>query len=404
MIDGDSPSPPAPEFLRYPFAPIPARMPIVMLRTMLPARRARLDRVLAERDLPALLVTSPLNVSWLTGFTGDSSFAVVLPGRVCLVSDTRFAIQIAEECPDLETRIRGPHTSTWQEAGDLVRALGLTSLAIEADEITLAQEARLRELCGNVRLIPTGAVVERLRAVKDEYEVGEIRRAVQIAHRAFDMFRAMISADDSEKSLADAMEGYVRRAGGIRTGFPTIVGIGDRSALPHCPPSARKVGESPFLLLDWGAVAGQYTSDVTRVMPSPGRERNRQTIEIETRLRKIYTVVLQAQGAAEAGLRPGVDVRSVDRLARRVVEDAGFGERFNHGLGHGIGLEVHEMPSVRTNSDDVLEAGQVITLEPGIYLDGFGGVRIEDDFLITADGCERLTRAIPREWEELWQD
>jgi len=371
---------------------------------MLPARRSRLDAALAERGLPALLVTSVYNVSWLTGFTGDSSFALVLPGRVFLVSDRRFAVQIGEECPGLESRIRGPHTSTWQELADLVRSLGLTSMAVEADQITLAQEERLRGLCGGVALIPTSAIVDRLRAVKDAFEVAEIRRAILIAHRALDTFRATIDPDDTEKGLADAMESYVRRAGGVRTGFPTIVAIGDRSALPHCPPSERCVRESPFLLLDWGAVAGQYTSDITRVMPNPFRERNRATVEIETRLRKVYTVVLRAQQAAESGLRAGADVRTIDRLARAVIEDAGFGPYFTHGLGHGIGLEIHERPSVRNNSDDVLAVGQTITLEPGIYLDGFGGVRIEDDFLIVEGGCERLTRAIPREWDELWND
>ena len=216
------------------------------------------------------------------------------------------------------------------------------------------------------------------------------------------MFRAMLSASDTEEDLADAVEQYVRRAGARRTSFPTIVAIGDRSALPHAPPTKRKVEESDFLLLDWGAAGPRYISDVTRVIGTAAIQGRKPDPAVESKLRGLYTVVLKAQTRAIAAIRPGVPVKEVDAAARGYIEQAGFGKEFNHGLGHGIGLMVHEKPDVRSTSTDVLEIGMVLTVEPGIYIPGFGGVRIEDDVLVTPAGCEVLTASIPKEWERMW--
>jgi Xaa-Pro aminopeptidase len=183
------------------------------------------------------------------------------------------------------------------------------------------------------------------------------------------------------------MESYVRQAGGKCTAFPTLVGIGDRSALPHVPPSDRRVEEADFLLLDWGASGRFYKSDLTRMIVTGGGKR-----KVESRLEKLYTTVLKAQEIAIAAIRPGVKAADVDRAVRAHLETEGLAEKFNHGLGHGFGLQIHEGPFTRPNSQDVFETGMVTTVEPGVYIPGWGGIRIEDDVLVTPDGCEVLTR------------
>ena len=362
-------------------------------------RRAKFARSLKGDGLDAFLVTNPVNVTYLTGFTGDSSFVIVTPKRSVLVSDTRFTGQIQDECPNIETSIRGHNRTTWQEAAHVLNKIGVRTVGVESRHLTLADADKLRELVPTIDWSPRAGRVEELRAIKDESEVAEIREAVRIAERAFAMFRAMLQPSDTEKELADALDGYIRRAGGVGSAFPTIVAAGPRSALPHCPPTGQRVGESDFLLVDWGACGRIYRSDLTRVIRTPsaaGPRRGRE--RVETKLEKIYTVVLSAQARAIAAIRPGVSAREVDAAARSFIAEAGYDKYFTHGLGHGIGLNVHEAPDLRSTSDDVLQAGMVTTVEPGIYLPGFGGVRIEDDVLVTPDGCEVLT-SVPRDWK-----
>ena len=354
-------------------------------------RRERLLRDMATLPLPALLVSRPPHVSYLTGFTGDSSFLLVTPGRTIIISDARFAVQIVLECPGLDASIRGPHRDTWQEAADVLAKLGLTEVAVEATHLTLAQFDLLKDLAPAVGWIPIRGIVESLREVKDESEVAALRRAVAQTEEGLRRLTAVWKPEHTEKELADLLDHLMRNAGAREAAFPIQVSVDERSALPHGTPGGRRLGESRFVLIDWGACEGLYRADLTRVMPSPYRERNPATRDVESRLEKLYTVVSRSQAAAAALLRPGVSAREVDAAARGVIEAAGMGEAFNHGLGHGLGLEVHEAPSIRRNSDDVLRAGQVVTLEPGVYFPDFGGVRIEDDFLITADGAERLS-------------
>jgi Xaa-Pro aminopeptidase len=242
--------------------------------------------------------------------------------------------------------------------------------------------------------------VEKLRAVKDESEIDQIRDAIRIAERSFAVFRALLRPEDSEKDLCDAMEGYVRRAGGQGSSFPPIIAVGERAALPHAPPTSRVVGSADLLLVDWGATGPtSYKSDLTRVLDTRTKTSSLASTAA-TKLEEVYAVVLKAQETALRAVRPGAAGRDVDAAARQVIADAGFGDYFGHGLGHGIGLQIHEAPAVRPNSDAVLQAGMVITLEPGIYLPGWGGVRIEDDVLVTPDGAEVLTH-VPKQLEEM---
>lgn len=358
-------------------------------------RREALARLLAEEGVDAFLVTRTVNVTYLTGFTGDSSAVVLTRDRALLVSDPRYVGQIADECPEMETSIRPPTRKLPEAVGSVLSSLGCRDVACESNGLTLAEAAAYKEGAPSVAFRPLADRVEALRTVKDAWELAEIRDAIAIAERAFAAFRHLLRPDDQEKDLADAMDHLVRRCGGVGCAFPPIVAVGSRAALPHCPPTSRRLRESELLLVDWGACnARLYKSDLTRVLRT-----NRNTPSSDgPKLDHVHAVVDAARRAAVRAVRPGAVAKDVDAAARGVIAEAGFGDRFEHGLGHGIGLEVHEAPAIRPNSDAVLRPGMVFTIEPGVYLPGWGGVRIEDDVLVTEDGCEVLT-SVPRQLE-----
>lgn len=346
-------------------------------------RREALRRVLCQKSLPALLVTSELNVTYLTGFTGDSSYLVVTPDRELLITDGRYTQQLAEECPDLELAVRAPGSQLGPFAAGVVAKLGLSGLAIEADGVSVSFWERLTESLKTTPLAQTTGLVESLRQVKDDLEVAQIREAIAIAEQAFLTVRGTLATGQSEKLVADSLEHALRQQGATCGAFPTIVAVGPRAALPHGRPTqTARIGDADFVLLDWGARAGQYHSDLTRVLV---------TGKLSPQLQSIYGLVLTAQLAAIAAIRPGVLMKDVDAAARQVIESAGHGASFHHALGHGIGLAVHELPRLASDQTQPLVPGMVVTVEPGIYLAGWGGVRIEDDVLVTAAGSEVLT-------------
>jgi Xaa-Pro aminopeptidase len=357
-------------------------------------RRERLARLLPQEELDAFLITNPVNVTYLTGFSGESSYLILGRQRCLLVSDSRFTEQLAAECPGLPIHIRPPAQAVAQAAAESLDRLGYRAVGFESTHLTVADLETLAGLLPAAVWKPLRDRVESLRAVKDPSEVAAIREAIDIAERAFTVFRALLRPEDTEKDLCDALETYVRRAGGKCTSFPSIVAVGDRAALPHAPPTQRRIGEADFVLVDWGASGAFYKSDLTRVLATrknpafsvpAGRE------PVAAKLEEVYGVVLAAQAQALRTIRPGVKGHEVDAAARSVIAAAGFDAYFGHGLGHGLGLQVHEAPSLRPKSDHVLQPGMVVTVEPGIYLPGQGGVRIEDDVLVTPDGGEVLT-------------
>lgn len=355
-------------------------------------RREKLRRTFKADKIDALLVASVTNVSYLTGFSGDDSTFLLTPKRAIVISDGRYTTQLEQECPDLEIHIRPVGQPMNEGVAEIVPKLGIKRLGLEATSLTIADFEELKAKLPAVELAGIKQRVEDLRVVKDEDEIQATREAIDYAERAFAMLRAGLRPDDSEKQVCDDLEAYLRRCGATSASFPPIIAVGVHAALPHYRPSAStRVSESDFLLIDWGATGRPYKSDLTRVLV---------TGKVTPKFAKIYRTVLEAQERGIAAVRPGVRGRDVDAEARSVIEEAGFGRFFDHGLGHGLGMDIHEAPRLRRESEVLLEPGMIVTVEPGIYLADWGGIRIEDDVLVTPDGHEVLTH-VPKALEEV---
>lgn len=357
-------------------------------------RRTQLRKALKKLRVPAALISHPMNVRYLSGFTGDSTFLILSERDEVIVSDTRYETQIAQECPGWKVEIRDARQTTEQLVARVLARHKLAAVTVEADHLTKAQHEGFAQPLKGTTLVDSVGLVQRLRAVKDKKEIELIRGSIRIAQRAFESIRAQMVPLQSEKEIAAELEYQIRRLGGEGCSFPPIVGVGARAALPHGRPGATALSQAPFVLIDWGATVCGYMSDLTRVVV---------TGPLPPKFNRVYQTVLKAQQAAIELIRPGAHVRKVDQAARSVIADAGFGKYFGHGLGHGFGLEIHELPRLSPLGDMEFQAGMVVTVEPGIYLPDWGGIRIEDDVLVTHDGCEVLSQ-LPRDWESLQVD
>ncbi len=353
-------------------------------------RRKKLVRKLRQAGTDAMLVTNPVNVTYLTGFSGDDSYFLIGPDLEVLISDSRYTTQIGEECPDLEPLIRDLSQTMRHATAKLIDKCKLSHVAIEADSMTIAEYHALEKAVRKAKFVPQDDLVASLRVIKDSDEIRRTRVACEQARRAFAVIRAGLTAEQTEKQVAAELEYQARRFGAEGLSFPAIVAVGERAALPHARPTAKKIGADDFVLIDWGACGEGYMSDLTRVLV---------TGKLSAKLAKIYGIVLKAQRAAIRQIKPGISCNSVDRVARGIIEKAGFGKQFGHGLGHGLGLEIHEAPRLAKGRETLLEPGMIVTVEPGIYLPGWGGVRIEDDVLVTRAGYEVLTN-VPSDLED----
>jgi len=355
------------------------------------ARRRRLVSRLKREHVEALLVTGETNVTYLTGFSGDSSYLLLGSSVSVLISDTRYTVQITEECPGLDVTIRDARQPMPQAVARIIGKARLTRLAVEGDATSVSDWNRLAEQVKPLELSPLSGLVEELRMIKDASEVASIREAIEQAERGFDALVSLMVPEMTELEVAHQLEHLMRRFGAWRASFEPIVATGPRAALPHARPGDRPLSSAGFVLIDWGASNRRgYKSDLTRVIV---------TGKVSSKLEKVYGVVFNAQRRGLEAIRPGVSMRSVDAAARRVIEQAGYGKNFGHGLGHGIGLDIHEEPRLSPIASGVLKPGMVLTVEPGIYLPGWGGVRIEDDVLVTRDGCEVLS-SVPKRFED----
>ena len=358
-------------------------------------RRDKIRRAVAKQKLDALLVTNPINVRYLTGFTGGAAYLLIQPSGDTILSDPRFTIQIEEECPGLTAVIRPRSESTSKTLSKILGKTTVGKLGIESETMTIAQHERLFEFIAHWQSVPTKSIVEDLRQIKDHDEITRIRRAIEIAANAFQTERELLvqlSPWQNEIGICISLENEMRILGAEDKSFPSIIGAGARAALPHANPSKQKILGQSHLLFDWGCVVDGYVSDLTRVVIFEPHDK---------KLRTIYETVLQAQQAAIAAIKPGKICEEIDAVARNIISDAGFGKHFGHGLGHSIGLQVHENPRFAPENKTVLKAGMVLTVEPGIYLKGWGGVRIEDDILVTSSGCEVLSQMVPKSFDEM---
>jgi Xaa-Pro aminopeptidase len=335
----------------------------------------------ADLKIDALLVSGLPNIRYLTGFTGDNALLLLTPSAQTLFTDPRFTIQASEECTcPVKTHSKGPLD---QAAVDHVRRKKLKRIGFEAPRIAYDTYLRLKQaLPMGATLKPLTGVIERLRMIKTDEEIARIQFSVLTNSRALRETLPMIKPGISESSIAAELEYQMRRQGGEKAAFDTIVAAGERSALPHAQPTSQKVDPGELLLIDMGTCQDGYMSDMTRMfcIGQPSK-----------RVTQLYNAVLEAQLAAIDAVRPGVTSSHVDRKARRVLDLAGYGKAFVHSTGHGLGLEIHEGPRIGKRDKTRLEAGMVITIEPGAYVRGFGGVRIEDTVLVTQTGCEVLT-------------
>lgn len=353
------------------------------------ARLKRLKQSLRKEKVEGVLVTNFTNVTYLTGFTGDDSYLLVTLDGEVLLSDPRYTTQLEEECPGLKLQIREPGEPMLEAVAQQLKKHGLKRVAIEAGSMTVGLLEKLAE-AAPIEFVACHGLVEKLRICKDKPEIEATRVAAVHARRAFEVVRAGITPEATEQDLAAELEYQARRFGASGLSFTPIVAVGDRAALPHARPTDRRIEADDFVLFDWGTNSGHYMSDITRMVV---------TGKLTAKFKKIYQIVLKAQMAAIDAIKPGMACEAVDAVARKIITKAGYGKEFGHGLGHGTGLEIHEAPRLARNQKTKLEAGMIVTVEPGIYLPGWGGIRIEDDILVTKNGYEVLTD-VPKELED----
>ncbi len=347
------------------------------------ARHETLVRALEAEGLDGVLVTSRANIRYLTGFSGSAALVAATRADLLLVTDFRYDEQARAEAAAV-ARVEVESTSVWERLFKELATLGsLVAVGYEAHALTVKDAERLAEGGKAWRWKPTTELVERLRVRKDAGEVAAIRSAAALAGEALARTLREVRPGLSELEIAGLLEGALRRLGSEGHPFPTIVASGPRTALPHARSSRRSVAAGDWLLLDFGAQVDGYCADITRTVVVGARATERQ--------RTLYALVEEAQRRARAGVRAGMAGREADALARDVIAARGFGDAFGHSLGHGIGLEVHEAPRLAKTNADPLPVGAVVTIEPGVYLAGEGGVRIEDDVHLAAQGPELLS-------------
>ena len=347
-----------------------------------PRRLAALAEGLTAAHVDGLLVTSLPSIRYLTGFSGSSALLLVTQRDTLLVTDFRYQTQAAEEAGDVarvSIEAQSLWTGLWQQMAQLG---GVQVVGFEAGHLLYRDFQRLLEQGARWQWRPTTELVETLRERKDADEVAAIVAAARVATSALERTLAQLRPGLTELEVAGLLEHAMRDEGSEDFAFPSIVASGERAALPHARASERTIERGDFLLLDFGAVVGGYCSDVTRTVVVG---------QATAEQREVYDVVRQAQERAVAGVRAGMSGRDADALAREYIEQRGHGELFGHSLGHGIGLEVHEAPRLARTADAALPLGAVVTVEPGIYRSGWGGVRIEDDVHLAAEGPRVLT-------------
>ncbi|MFD1175897.1 M24 family metallopeptidase [Paenibacillus puldeungensis] len=345
-------------------------------------RLKKVREILEQQGIDGFLISSPFNRRYVTGFTGTAGSVVITKDRAWLLTDFRYTRQAAQQAKEYE--IVQDTGQTLAQIREKLDEAGVRSLAFEKNHVTYAGYDAYEKSFQGIELVPTENIIEKLRGIKDEWELGRIRKAIEITDKAFEHILGFMKPGVSEREVSAELEYVMRRNGATSSAYPTIVASGVRSSLPHGLASEKLLGENEFVTLDFGASYEGYCSDLTRtVFIGEPTERHQE----------IYRIVLEANQTTLSGLKPGMTGKEGDSLARDCISGYGYSEYFGHGLGHAFGLEIHEPMRFSQKTEDILEPGMILTVEPGVYLPDFGGVRIEDDILITDTGIEVLTKS-----------
>jgi len=356
-------------------------MAVVPPQAELRARLERFRQLLVSRKLSAALIVNEQNVRYLSGFTGNDSALLITLRRTYLLTDFRYLEEGRKTAKGWTVVIRPP--GLMEKAGHYARKLRIRKLAVEPTGMRLADLRALRKAARGIKLKPEDSMVSELRLIKSRWEVRQIEAALRIQEGCFKRLCRSLKPGISERQAAAKLRYLMVQAGADDQAFDSMFQIGSHSSLPHGRPTRRSLPRRAVILLDWGARIAGYHSDLTRTFFLGS---------ISPRLRKIHGVVMEAQQAAIQRVAPGVALADVDKAARTIIRKAGYGKAFGHSTGHGLGLDIHESPSLSSRAKGTLKAGMVVTVEPGIYLPGLGGVRIEDDVLVTASGYRVLSR------------
>ena len=348
-----------------------------------------IKEVLQKGKVDGFLITNEINIRYITDFTGTESILLITPDHDYLFTDFRYIEQAQKDVPWV--RIVERKTSLIKIICGKLKRLHVKKLYVESPYITFDQYREITKNVRKIQIIPSQGIIEHYRRQKTKEEINKIQAAIDIAERAYQDTRKGIRIGLSEKKMADTLESKIRKRGGFRSSFEIICAVGPRASQPHARPTDKKIQEGDVVLIDWGASFQFYNSDLTRVCF---------IYKISPEFKRIYQIVLDAQSFAIDIVRPGIKAKDVDVAARNYIEKKGFGKYFGHGLGHGIGLEVHEGPFLNKKSREILKEFMVFTIEPGIYIPGWGGIRIEDMVLVTPDGFKVLSHA-PKKLAEI---
>ncbi|NLI11350.1 M24 family metallopeptidase [Pelotomaculum propionicicum] len=348
----------------------------------------RINRLLEhfnQAGCEAFYVTDPANRFYLSGFSGTTGSLLLARGLYCLLTDFRYTEQAASECPDYKIiDVTGSYNMVLAE---ILKEHNLVRLGCEGDHLTYNQFSDLKKMLPGIELKPGSGMVEHLRLCKDENEIKHIEEAARLADQAFVKILPAVNTGAAEREIALQLEYLMRESGAEESAFKIIVASGSRSALPHGVASLKTLQRGDLVTFDFGAVYRGYNSDITRtVVIGPP----------DARQKEIYEIVLEAQMNAISVIKAGVRAADVDQAARGIIEKKGYGPNFGHSTGHGLGLDVHENPRLSAKDETILRSGMVVTVEPGIYLPGWGGVRIEDTVVVEDNGCRILTKT-PKE-------
>ncbi|SDH50698.1 Xaa-Pro aminopeptidase [Alteribacillus persepolensis] len=349
------------------------------------SRLEQLRTVLKKNDVEAIFIQSAANRRYLSGFTGTAGSLLVTGANAYFITDFRYIQQAKEQCPDYE--IVEQTSTAYKNLAELIKKHDIASLAFEKEHVSYASFEALQHYCQGINLKPTDGIVEEIRMTKDDNELAVLQEAADVADSAFSHITHFIKPGMKETEVRDELEFFMRKQGADASSFDIIVASGYRSALPHGVASEKVIEKGELVTLDFGAYYKGYCSDITRTVAvgSPSEE-----------LKAIYNTVYEAQLKAVSEIKAGMTGKEADTVAREYIKENGYGGYFGHGLGHGLGMEVHEGPRLSPKGERTLEPGMVVTVEPGIYVPELGGTRIEDDIVITKDGNKRLTKS-PKE-------